>query len=163
MPSVYLSIGSNIQREKHIRAGVKALQQIFGGVSLSSVYESDAVGFEGSPFLNLIAVFETIKTPMEVDAILDGIEKDNGRTAEQKKFNPRTLDLDLVLYGDYISEDPNLEIPRGEITRYAFVLEPLAEVAGELKHPLIKRNYQELWQEFDQSAVVQKRIPFNWD
>ncbi|HIL93317.1 MAG TPA: 2-amino-4-hydroxy-6-hydroxymethyldihydropteridine diphosphokinase [Cycloclasticus sp.] len=163
MPSVYLSIGSNIQREKHIRAGVKALQQIFGAVSLSSVYESDAVGFEGSPFLNLIAVFETIKTPTEVDAILDGIEKDNGRTAEQKKFNPRTLDLDLVLYGDYISEDPNLEIPRGEITRYAFVLEPLAEVAGELKHPLIKRNYQELWQEFDQSAVVQKRIPFNWD
>ncbi len=163
MPSVYLSIGSNIQREKHIRAGVKALQQIFGAVSLSSVYESDAVGFEGSPFLNLIAVFETIKTPTEVDAILDGIEKDNGRTAEQKKFNPRTLDLDLVLYGDYISEDPNLEIPRGEITRYAFVLEPLAEVAGELKHPLIKRNYQELWQEFDRSAVVQKRIPFNWD
>ncbi len=163
MPSVYLSIGSNIQREKHIRAGVKALQQIFGAVSLSSVYESDAVGFEGSPFLNLIAVFETLKTPTEVDAILDGIEKDNGRTAEQKKFNPRTLDLDLVLYGDYISEDPNLEIPRGEITRYAFVLEPLAEVAGELKHPLIKRNYQELWQEFDRSAVVQKRIPFNWD
>lgn len=163
MPSVYLSIGSNIQREKHIRAGVKALQQIFGAVSLSSVYESDAVGFEGSPFLNLIAVFETLKTPTEVDAILDGLEKDNGRTAEQKKFNPRTLDLDLVLYGDYISEDPNLEIPRGEITRYAFVLEPLAEVAGELKHPLIKRNYQELWQEFDRSAVVQKRIPFNWD
>ncbi|MEO1889848.1 MAG: 2-amino-4-hydroxy-6-hydroxymethyldihydropteridine diphosphokinase [Cycloclasticus sp.] len=163
MPSVYLSIGSNIEREKHIRAGIKALQKTFGAVSLSSVYESDAVGFEGSPFLNLIAVFETTKTPLEVDAILDTIEKNNGRTAEQKKFNPRTLDLDLVLYGDYISDDPNLDIPRDEITRYAFVLEPLAEIAGDLKHPVIKRRYNELWQAFDQSTVVQKRIPFDWD
>jgi len=94
--------------------------------------------------------------------MLDNIEKQNGRTSEQKKFNPRTLDLDLVLYGNYISEDPALEIPRDEITRYAFVLEPLAEIAGELKHPLTNESYSELWNNFDKQSIVQKRVNFNW-
>jgi len=162
MATVYLSIGSNIEREKHIRAGINALKQQFGTVELSSVYEADAVGFDGAPFLNLIAAFETELLPAQVDAILDAIEKDNGRTSEQKKFNPRTLDLDLVLYDDYISDDPSLEIPRGEITRYAFVLEPLAEIAGNLKHPITQQSYNDLWQLFDKQNLGQKRIPFNW-
>jgi len=162
MATVYLSIGSNIEREKHIRAGINALKKQFGTVELSSVYEADAVGFDGAPFLNLIVVFKTKLLPAQVDAILDAIEKDNGRTSEQKKFNPRTLDLDLVLYDDYISGDPNLEIPRGEITRYAFVLEPLAEIAGDLKHPVTQQSYNDLWQLFDKQNVGQKRIHFNW-
>jgi len=161
MATVYLSIGSNIEREKHIRAGINALKERFGAIELSSVYEAEAVGFDGAPFLNLIAAFETDLLPAQVDTILDTIEKDNGRTSEQKKFNPRTLDLDLVLYDNYISDDPNLEIPRGEITRYAFVLEPLAEIAGDLKHPITQQSYSDLWQHFDKQNVVQKRIPFS--
>jgi len=163
MTTVYLSIGSNIEREKHLRAGINALKRQFGKLILSSVYESDAVGFDGEPFLNLIAAFETELAPAQVDAMLDTIEKDNGRTREQKKFNPRTLDLDLVLYGDYISQDPNLEIPRGEITRYAFVLEPLAEIASNLRHPVSNVAYSQLWRDFDKSNIVQKRIHFVWD
>lgn len=163
MTTVYLSIGSNIEREKHLRAGIAALKKQFGTLTLSSVYESDAVGFDGQPFLNLVAAFETEYPPEQVDALLDVIEKNNGRTREQKKFNPRTLDLDLILYGDYISQDPTLEIPRDEITQYAFVLEPLAEIAGELLHPVLKTSYEQLWQDFDTSNLVQKRIDFNWD
>jgi len=163
MTTVYLSIGSNIEREKHLRAGISALKKQFGTLILSSVYESDAVGFDGQPFLNLVAAFETEHPPEQVDALLDVIEKNNGRTREQKKFNPRTLDLDLILYGDYISQDPTLEIPRDEITQYAFVLEPLAEIAGELLHPVLKTSYEQLWQDFDTSNLVQKRIAFNWD
>ncbi len=163
MTTVYLSIGSNIEREKHLRAGISALKKQFGTLILSSVYESDAVGFDGQPFLNLVASFKTEHPPEKVDALLDIIEKNNGRTREQKKFNPRTLDLDLILYGDYISQDPTLEIPRDEITQYAFVLEPLAEIAGELLHPVLKTSYDQLWQDFDTSNLVQKRIDFNWD
>ncbi|OUR84969.1 2-amino-4-hydroxy-6-hydroxymethyldihydropteridine diphosphokinase [Cycloclasticus sp. 44_32_T64] len=163
MTTVYLSIGSNIEREKHLRAGINALKKQFGSLILSSVYESDAVGFDGEPFLNLIASFETELAPAQVDAMLDSIEKDNGRTPEQKKFNPRTLDLDLVLYGDHISQDPNLEIPRDEITRYAFVLEPLAEIAGDLHHPVSNVSYNQLWRDFDKSNIAQKRIHFVWD
>jgi len=163
MNTVFISIGSNIEREKHVRAGVKALSEKFGTLQLSSVYQADAVGFSGEPFLNLIAAFDTQLSAKQVDAILDEIEKDNGRTAEQKKFNPRTLDLDLVLYGQYISNDPHLEIPRAEITRYAFVLEPLAEVAADLKHPVTQQTYADLWENFDKTGLVQHRIDFNWD
>ena len=163
MTTVYLSIGSNIEREKHLRAGISALKKQFGTLILSSVYESDAVGFDGQPFLNLVAAFETEHPPEQVDSLLDIIEKNNGRTREQKKFNPRTLDLDLILYGDYISQDPTLEIPRDEITQYAFVLEPLAEIAGGLLHPVLKTSYDQLWQRFDTSNLVQKRIDFSWD
>lgn len=163
MARVFISIGSNIEREKHIRAGVHALKKRFGHLILSSVYEADAVGFNGEPFLNLIAAFDTQKTAAQVDLIFDQVEKQHGRTSEQKKFNPRTLDLDLVLYGDHISQDPKLEIPRAEITRYAFVLEPLAEIAGDLKHPVLNTSYDELWQRFNKTGVVQKRIDFDWD
>ncbi|ORU92286.1 MAG: 2-amino-4-hydroxy-6-hydroxymethyldihydropteridine pyrophosphokinase [Cycloclasticus sp. symbiont of Bathymodiolus heckerae] len=162
MATVYLSIGSNIERETHIRTGINALKKQFGNVDLSSVYEAAAVGFDGEPFLNLIAAFSTQKSPAEVDTILDAIEKENGRTSEQKKFNPRTLDLDLILYDDYISGDPNLEIPRDEITRYAFVLEPLAELAGDLKHPVTQQSYKALWAHFDKQGLMQKRISFDW-
>ena len=163
MTQVFISIGSNIDREKNIRAAIQALTGRFGKLQLSSVYEADAVGFDGEPFLNLIVAFDTDKTASQVDLLLDEIEKQNGRTPEQKKFNPRTLDLDLVLYGDYVSQDPDLEIPRSEITRYAFVLEPLAEIAGELKHPVLKQRYDQLWQDFDTSQMVQRRIHFEWN
>ena len=163
MPTVFVSIGSNIDRESNIRAGVSALQKQFGELNISSVYEAAAVGFKGDAFLNLIVAFETKKTPTDVDALLDLIEKQNGRTSEQKKFNPRTLDLDLILYDDFVSDNPDLDVPRSEITRYAFVLEPLAEIAGHLKHPILNIQYNELWDSFDKKDLDQKRINFSWD
>ena len=163
MTTVHISIGSNIDRENHIRIGVNALKEHFGHLILSNVYDSAAMGFNGDPFLNMVAAFETDIEPKQVGLILDDIEKANGRRPGQKKFSSRTLDLDLILFGDYISEDPDLNIPRDEIIGCAFVLEPLAEIAGELHHPLIKKTYSEMWQAFEKSKLVQKSIEFDFN
>jgi 2-amino-4-hydroxy-6-hydroxymethyldihydropteridine diphosphokinase len=162
MAIVYVSVGSNIERERHIRSGINALKERFGALTLSSVYESAAIGFEGDSFLNLIVAFETALNPLAVDTLLAEIEQDNGRTKAQKKFNPRTLDLDLVLYDDFISNDPLLNIPRDEITRYAFVLEPLAEIAPHQCHPVLKTSYKQLWQAFNKQGLSQNTIHFNF-
>ncbi len=87
---------------------------------------------------------------------------DHGRSRDSQKFSARTLDLDLVLYGDLIINDGRLQIPRTEIEYYAFVLEPLAEIAPDLEHPIRKINYKTLWAQFDKSALQQTRIHPDW-
>jgi 2-amino-4-hydroxy-6-hydroxymethyldihydropteridine diphosphokinase len=152
MPRVWLSIGSNQERERNIRGAVKALRAEFEELILSSVYESPAVGFDGDPFFNLVA---GISTQLPVDLLnekLRAIEKAHGRIREGKKFASRTLDVDLLTYGDLVSDDKGIKLPREEIMRYSFVLLPLAEVAGEQRHPLNGRTYGELWEAFDSSS-----------
>lgn len=160
MPKVFVSIGSNIEPEKHIRGGLNAMEVRFGPLTLSSVYKSEAVGFEGAAFLNLVVSFDSDESVEDIDEALDQIERDHGRTRGQQKFSSRTLDLDLTLYGDKIIEQGSISLPRDEITRYAFVLEPLAEMAGDLKHPVLQRSYQALWDEFDKQQALQHRVPF---
>jgi len=160
MPTVHISVGSNIDREESIRSAISELRLRFGSLTLSSVYDTKAVGFDGDDFYNLIVAFESSESPQNISHALNKIEEKCGRTPEQKKFNSRTLDLDLTLYGDHISADPKLQIPRKEITQYAFVLEPLAEIAGHLKHPVSKLSYKALWQAFDKSDLVQKIVTF---
>lgn len=162
MPKVFVSIGSNIEPERNIRAGLRAMQQRFGPLDLSSVYKSEAVGFEGDAFLNLVAAFDSEESVEAIDQALDDIEQANGRVRGQQKFTSRTLDLDLTLYGDLIIDDGNLQLPRDEIARYAFVLEPLAELAGELHHPVLGKPYAELWDAFDKRGVQQQRVPFTF-
>lgn len=161
MTTAFVSIGSNIERDRHIRAGVSALKNDFGPLTLSSVYESAAVGFRGAPFFNLVAAFSTDRRVSEVVEVLHRIEKNNGRAHERKKFCDRNLDLDLILFGDQLSDTDELKLPRDEVTRYAFILEPLAEIAGQLKHPVLQTSYAELWRAFDKEGIRQKRIVFD--
>jgi 2-amino-4-hydroxy-6-hydroxymethyldihydropteridine diphosphokinase len=154
----YISIGSNINKDEHVPASLRALEQVFGQLSVSSVYESEAVGFTGDAFYNLVVGFDS---DLEVKAVakqLRQIELDNGRTRDSRKFAARTLDLDLILYGDLVVNDGRLQIPRDEIEHYAFVLEPLAEIAPTLKHPISHLSYAELWKRFDKTELKQKRI-----
>ncbi|NOT83905.1 MAG: 2-amino-4-hydroxy-6-hydroxymethyldihydropteridine diphosphokinase [Methylococcaceae bacterium] len=162
MPTGYISIGSNIDQDLHIPNSLKALQQHFGKLTLSSVYESAAVGFEGDPFYNLIVGFESDLTAKAVAQIFRDIELAHGRTRNSQKFSARTLDLDLILYGDLVLSDGRLQIPRDEIEHYAFVLEPLAEIAPRLKHPIKHLDYATLWQAFDKTNLQQQRITPNW-
>jgi len=157
MPRVYVSIGSNIDREHNIRSAVSMLRDQFGTVVLSGVYETEAVGFEGGAFYNLVAAFET---DMPVDTLLewlDDAENQHGRDRSEPRFGPRTLDMDLLLYGDLV--DAGRHLPRDEVEHYAFVLGPLAEIAPGVPHPLSGIPISELWQAFDQDEQPLKPVP----
>ncbi|MDD5321322.1 MAG: 2-amino-4-hydroxy-6-hydroxymethyldihydropteridine diphosphokinase [Methylococcales bacterium] len=162
MPRGYISIGSNIDKDKNVLASLQALEHYFGKQTVSSIYESEPVGFSGDTFYNLVVGFDSDLEVKEVAKQLRQIELDNGRTRDSQKFSARTLDLDLILYGDLIVNDGRLRIPRDEIERYAFVLEPLAEIAPALKHPVSHLSYAELWEKFDKTDLKQKRITPDW-
>lgn len=163
MARVYISVGTNIEREKHLRSSLRALRVHFGRLFLSSVYESQAVGFEGAPFYNLVVGFDTERDPQRVNRILREIERDHGRDRSQPKFSARSLDLDLLLYDDLVVHEPALKLPRDEILEYAFVLQPLAEIAGERRHPLNGRRFRDLWAEFDPSEQPLWRVNLSID
>jgi 2-amino-4-hydroxy-6-hydroxymethyldihydropteridine diphosphokinase len=154
----YISIGSNIDKKLHIPASLTALHQLFGELTISSIYESEAVGFVGDSFHNLVVGFDSDLDVKNVTKQLRQIELDNGRSRDSQKFSARTLDLDLILYGNLVITDGRLQLPRDEIERYAFVLEPLAEIAPNSKHPVTGKTYAELWQAFDKSKVKQHKI-----
>jgi len=162
MPRVWVSIGSNQARERSIRGAVHALRERFGELILSRVYESEAVGFEGHPFYNLVAGFDTDKSVGELNAAFRAIEDDFGRVRGPEKFAPRTLDIDLLTYGELVGVADDCELPRGEILKYAFVLGPLAEVAGGAIHPALGRSYRSLWEAFDRQAqpIVPVQVDF---
>lgn len=158
--TIYISLGSNINRESNTRAGVAALKQAFGELALSSVYESEAVGFAGDAFYNMVIACHTIAPVFEANQILRDIEDAHGRDRSGPKFSSRTLDLDLLLYDDLLLNEKGLQLPRGEILKNAFVLWPLAEIAPELKHPETQTSYAELWAAFDKNKESLKPIEF---
>ena len=150
MARVFVSVGSNVDRLRNVRSAVAALRRQFGELLLSRVYDTEAVGFDGPSFLNLVAGFDTAESVFDVAARLRHIEKEHGRKRNGSRFAPRTLDLDLLLYGDLVLEEGGVCVPRDEITRFAFVLCPMAEIAPQLNHPVIGRSFAELWQGFAQ-------------
>lgn len=148
----YVSIGSNIEPQVNVRSAVAELARRFGELKLSSVYESPAVGFDGGNFYNLVAGFDTDESAQEIARYLREVECRHGRVKTVDRLADRPLDLDLLLYGDARIETPELTIPRPDITRYAFVLLPLAEIAPAERHPILGCCYAELWDAFDKSA-----------
>ena len=149
MPRVFVSIGSNIDRDEHVRAAVKSLNALYQPLTLSTVYESAPIGFHGDNFYNLVVGFNTNQSVKEVGQQLANIEDTYGRARSGRANEPRTLDLDLLLYGDLCLHDGNIDIPRAEIQEHAFVLRPLAEVAAEHKHPETGLTLGEMWRNFD--------------
>jgi len=155
MAQIYISLGSNIDRKHHAKHGLISLatefELPFEQLTLSSLFECEAIGFDGPTFYNMVI---GIKCPHSVDqvaTILRKIEFSHGRDHNAKKFSPRTLDLDLLLYDDLIIDQP-AQLPREEITKNAFVLWPLSQVAPNLKHPILKQSYQTLWQEYNKAS-----------
>jgi 2-amino-4-hydroxy-6-hydroxymethyldihydropteridine diphosphokinase len=156
MPRVYIGIGSNIDREENIRGALEELNAEFGPLIRSNVYETEAIGFEGDAFYNLVVGFDSERSVDELKAEFDRIEKRYGRTVESRRFAPRTLDLDLLLYGDLVDTTGTHDIPRKEIGEYAFVLLPLSEIAGDLKHPVTGERFADMWSRFPKNQRLSK-------
>ncbi len=145
---IYISVGSNIEPEKQIRSALAMLENEFVSTRFSTTYRNPAVGFSGEDFLNLVVSCHTALPVADVITRLDWIENVHGRDRQQARFSPRTLDLDLLLYGDLVAEDETLKLPRDDILKYAFVLGPLAELAPKMVHPTDGRAMTEIWQNF---------------
>lgn len=159
---VALSLGSNIERYRHITAGLNALKAEFGAVVCSPVYESDAVGFDGSPFLNLIALVQSEMSVTAINAKLKEIEDANGRVRSNPKFSSRTLDIDVVTYGDACGEVEGVELPRAELFKNAFVLLPMKDLLPNELVPGSGQTYSELCRSIDFSKQRLKQVEFNW-
>lgn len=163
MTAIYLSLGSNVDRHKNITAALDALAGLFIDLQISSVYESKSVGFEGSNFFNLVVGAETDLLIADLSETLKRIEDNNGRKRNGPKFSPRTLDIDILTYGDFVGVDAGVELPRAEITKNAFVLLPLAEIAPHTLHPQLQKTYRDLWLNYDHSSQSLWAIDFAWN
>ena len=162
MALIYLSLGSNIDRKRHIGAALDALANHFGSLQISRVYESVAVGFEGDSFYNLVVGVHSDLAVAEITKILKHIEDCNGRDRSAPKFGPRRLDIDILTVDNLAGDYDGITLPRNEVLKNAFVLQPLAELAADMTHPLTDQTIGQHWEEFDKSSQKLWPVMFEW-
>jgi 2-amino-4-hydroxy-6-hydroxymethyldihydropteridine diphosphokinase len=158
VPEVYVAAGSNVEPERHMSQAVTELKSAFPGVRFSSWYRNRAFGFEGEDFINLVAGFATTLPVRAVLGRLHAIEERCGRTRDAPRWAPRSMDLDVLLYGDLVCEEPGLRLPRPDLVKRAYMLGPLAELAPDVLHPTTGLTAGELWRRFDRDAHPLERL-----
>lgn len=151
-PYAFVGLGSNLNANRNLCYALWLMRERIGRLVESPVYESAAVGFEGPAFWNMVVGFASPYGINELQAKLNQIEDDCGRDRSAERWSSRTLDLDLLLYGDEQINSERLTLPRDDITRYAFVLKPLVDLQPNTVMPGSKQSFAELWAEFDQAA-----------
>jgi len=156
MPA-YLSLGSNLgDRAAHLRDAVACLAAVGQVIAVSSFYETEPVEFTTQPwFLNCAAALETSRDPQQLIRFILGLEREMGRERTRNK-GPRSIDIDILLFGDAVIHSPGLTIPHPAMHQRRFVLEPLAEIAPEAQHPLLKRTIRELLDALPPGQTVRK-------
>ncbi|MFC6336883.1 2-amino-4-hydroxy-6-hydroxymethyldihydropteridine diphosphokinase [Pseudomonas sp. CCM 7891] len=159
LTQVYLGLGSNIERETHLCAGLDALAGFLTDVRCSAVFESQPVGIKSGPFFNLVVSAYTDLPLMELDRRLKFIEADNGRYAPDRKGLP--LDIDVLLYGELVGNFDGLVLPRAEILKNAFVLWPLSLMAPDRTHPEAGKTFAALWRDAQIDQVLAP-VAFEW-
>jgi 2-amino-4-hydroxy-6-hydroxymethyldihydropteridine diphosphokinase len=152
VPAVYVAAGSNVEPERNLALAALQLRRDFPDVRFSPWYRNRAVGFEGADFINFVAGFTTQHSINEVLSRLHAIETACGRPRGAPRWAPRSMDLDVLLYGDLTCDEPRLKLPRPDLLKRAFMLGPLAALAPELMHPTEKVTIGELWQRFERAA-----------
>ncbi len=146
MTTVYVGVGSNIEREKHIKAAFNALASVATRLRASTVYECDPVGFDSHPFYNLVLELETDLSLPAFSHFLRRTEIKWGREEQALKYQDRTLDLDIVLFGELVS-DAHPQLPRSDIFKFPFVIQPLYELCPERIVPGDGRTIKQIWQQ----------------
>ena len=162
MAVVFLGIGSNESPEKNLRLAVKELRSRYGELTLSPVYQSDAVGFDGADFLNLVARLQTEDSPLAICDEIELIHNLAGRIRGSDRWESRPLDIDLLLYNDLINDQRPVHVPRDDVLQYSFVLRPLAEIAPDQVHPVTGKTYLEHWQAFDAASHPLEEMNVVW-
>jgi 2-amino-4-hydroxy-6-hydroxymethyldihydropteridine diphosphokinase len=146
---VFVAAGSNIDPLRHLLAALAGLARSFAPLRVSPAYRNKAVGFEGEDFINLVVGFNTMDSLEQVRMRLQQIEADCGRPRDAAKWAPRSMDLDILLFGDEIKNEPGLIVPRPDLIKRPYMLKPIVDIAPDLKHPTQHRTMRELWDAFE--------------
>lgn len=162
MTIVALSFGSNTNPAQYLASALDALQGKFGALRISSVFESEAVGFSGDNFLNLVVLIDTTEKLEDLALFLKRLEDQHGRSRQGPRFSGRTLDIDILTYGDLHGTFAGITLPREEIVENAYVLWPMSQVLGEAVHAPTGKTYAQLWAEYDKDRQKLWPVPFAW-
>ncbi len=154
---VFISFGSNVERCKHFGVAMAAVKRHFAFVVSSPVYESEPVGFDGPAFYNSVLLCRTAMPLDALQAWLKDLEQQCGRQSGAHQFAPRTLDMDILLFDDWVGDEP-VALPRQEILEHAFVLRPLADIAPMRRHPVVNKTYGQLWAEFNHASQPLRQV-----
>jgi 2-amino-4-hydroxy-6-hydroxymethyldihydropteridine diphosphokinase len=154
MTAVYVAAGSNVEPEKNLARACAQIAQLWPDAHFSRAYRNAAVGFEGPDFVNLVVGFTTSEPLQAVLAKLHAIEQDCGRPRNAPKWASRTMDLDILLYGDLIEKTAEYTVPRPDLLKRAFMLGPMAEIAPQVMHPTAHKTIAQLWREFELAGHV---------
>jgi 2-amino-4-hydroxy-6-hydroxymethyldihydropteridine diphosphokinase len=160
--TVYVAAGSNVAPVESLVRALTALQQRFPDLVTSPAYRNAAVGFEGDDFINLVARFTTRLSLEGLLGELHAVEALCGRGRGAPKYEPRRMDLDVLLYGAMVGDYPGAKLPRPDLVRRAFMLGPLADLAPTAVHPTLGVTIGELWSRFDQAAHPLRRVALPW-
>jgi len=158
VPTVYVAAGSNVEPRHYLALASRELCREFPDVRFSPWYQNKAVGFEGDDFINFVAGFATELPLEEVLPRLHAIETLCGRPRGAPRWAPRSMDLDMLLYGDLVRDEPKLKLPRPDLLKRAFMLGPLVDLAPDLVHPTLKLTIAALWEQFDRAAHPLVRV-----
>jgi len=158
VPEVYVALGSNVEPEKHLLRASRELRREFPDTRFSGWYRNAAVGFQGEDFINCVAGFSTELPLADVIRRLHAIEESCGRPRDAPRWAPRTMDIDVLLYGSLICQQPRLQLPRPDLLKRPYMLGPLAELAPGVLHPSTGLSIAQHWERFDREAHPMQRM-----
>ena len=162
MTAVFVAAGSNVEAVANLCRALDELARHYPGLRCSRAYRNRAVGFDSDDFVNLVLAFETGEDVRTVIGRLHEAESACGRARNAARWAPRAMDLDILLYGELVCDEPGLVLPRPDLVRRAYMLGPIAELAPDLVHPVLGSTMRQLWAAFDRGAHQMQPVELGW-